>query len=244
MGLLSSRQVRRAERKAEAKIRKAEQKALKTRVKLEARVGALEEKKRHKKALREEHKYLKKAHKAERKTTKTGIKAQKETVKSQEKAAAAEAKSLATQQKAAEKQGILTPAKVRRYLTVGKMVAPIAGPILYRGAIAARAEITAMQARRAGVPAALLTQHGGPSAPLRARIDAARTTAQKVAAQESTDEGRAFVDAMGKRLDNLVVATDAADTMPPSQRRAAQRAIGNELSAIDNDLLARLNVHP
>lgn len=244
MGLMSSRQVRRAERKAEAKIRKAEQKALKTRVKLEARVGALEENKRHKKALREEHKYLKKAHKAERKTAKSAAKAEKQSAKVHEKAAAAEVKAVAAQAKAAEKQSAFGPAKVRRYLTVGKLIAPIAGPILYRGAIAARAEITAMQARRAGVPAELLTQHGGPSAPLRARIDAARSTAQNVAAQESTDEGRAFVEAMGKRLNNLVVAVDAADTMPPSQRRAAQRAIGNELTAIDNDLLARLNVHP
>lgn len=244
MGLMSSRQVRRAERKAEAKIRKAEQKALKTRVKLEARVGALEEKKRHKKALREEHKYLKKAHKAERKTTKASVKAEKQSAKVQEKAAATEAKSVAAQAKAAQKQSGFSPAKVRRYLSVGKMLAPIAGPILYRGAIAARSEITAMQARRAGVPAELLTQYGGPSAPLRARIDAAGSNAKNVAAQETTEEGRAFVDAMGKRLDNLVVAVDAADTMPPAQRRAAQRAIGNELTAIDNDLLARLNVHP
>ncbi|MFZ2511027.1 MAG: DUF6474 family protein [Gordonia sp. (in: high G+C Gram-positive bacteria)] len=244
MGLLSSRQVRRAERKAEAKIRKAEQKALKTRVKLEARVGALEEKKRHKKALREEHKYLKKAHKAERKTTKTGVKAEKKSANVQRKAAAEEAKAIAAQAKATQKQSAFAPAKIRRYLTVGKMVAPIAGPILYRGAIAARAEITAMQARRAGVPAELLTQHGGPSAPLRARIDAARNTAESVTAQETTAEGRAFVEAMGKRLNNLVVAVDAADTMPPAQRRAAQRAVGNELTAIDNDLLARLNVHP
>lgn len=241
MGFLSSSSARRAERKAEAKIRKAEEKALKTRVRLEAKVSAHEERKRHKKALRDEHKYRKKAHKAERKTAKANVKAQ-------EKVAAVEAKSLAAQvkasEKAAEKQALLSPAKVRRYLSVAKLVAPIAGPILYRGAIAARSEITALQARRAGVPAELLTQYGGPSAPLRARIDAARESAAKVAAQDPSGEGRAFVDAMTTRLDNLVVAADAADTMPPSQRRAAQRAIGNELSAIDNDLLARLNVHP
>ncbi|WP_269430989.1 DUF6474 family protein [Gordonia sihwensis] len=32
--------------------------------------------------------------------------------------------------------------------------------------------------------------------------------------------------------------------MPAQQRKNAQRAIDNELTAIDNDLLARLNVHP
>lgn len=237
MGLLSSRRASRVQRKAEAKIRKAEEKAVKTRVQLEAKVGAHEEAKRHKKALKAEHKYAMKAHKAERKTTKNAGKAQQKT-------AAAEAKTIAAQAKAAEKQGILSPAKIRRYLTVGRIVAPIAGPILYRGAIAARAEITALQARRAGVPAATLTQFGGPSAALRARIAAAQDSVHKAGAADASPESTAFVNAMLGRLNNLVVAADAADTMPPAQRRAAQRAIGSELTAIDNDLLARLNVHP
>ncbi|MCK0439093.1 DUF6474 family protein [Gordonia alkaliphila] len=237
MGLLSSRRASRVQRKAEAKIRKAEEKAVKTRVQLEAKVGAQEEARRHKKALKTEHKYQAKAHKAERKTTKSAGKAQ-------QKVAAAEAKTVAAQAKVAEKQSLLNPAKVRRYLTVGRILAPIAGPILYRGAVAARSEITALQARRAGVPAATLTQFGGPSAALRARISTAQETAQKVGEADSTPESAAFVNTMLGRLNNLVVAADAADTMPPAQRRAAQRAISNELTAIDNDLLARLNVHP
>ncbi|MEZ5212263.1 DUF6474 family protein [Gordonia sp. (in: high G+C Gram-positive bacteria)] len=237
MGFLSSRKARRVERKAEAKIRKAEEKALKTRVRLEAKVHSHEETKRHRKALREEHKFHKKAQKAERKTAKT-------TSKATQKAHAAEAKTVEAQAKAAEKAALFGPARVKRYLTVAKMLAPIAGPILYRGAIAAREQVTAVQARRAGVPAGLLTQYGGPNAALRARIAAAQNSADQVAERESTAEGKDFVTAMRGRLDNLVVATDAADTMPPAQRRAAQRAISNELTAIDNDLLARLNVHP
>ncbi|MFT3660555.1 MAG: DUF6474 family protein [Gordonia sp. (in: high G+C Gram-positive bacteria)] len=248
MGLSSSRKAKRVERKAEAKIRKAEEKALKTRVRLEAQVNAHEEQRRHKKALREEHKYAKKAHRAERKTAKTANKAEQKTVKAtakaQERAAAAEAKATAAKAQAAQNAGLLQPAKIRRYLTVAKMVAPIAGPLIYRGAVAARAEITALQARRAGVPAELLTQYGGPSAALRARIAGAQNSADKVAELDGTPEGKAFVETMRTRLANLVVASDAADAMPPTQRRAAQRAIGNELAAIDNDLLARLNVHP
>src|SRR5690606_6320657 len=132
--------------------------------------------------------------------------------------AAAEAKAIEAQAKATQTAGLLQPAKIRRYLSVAKMVAPIAGPLIYRGAIAARGEITALQARRAGVPAGLLTQYGGPSAALRARIAAAQTTADKVAALETTSEGTAFVSTMRNRLANLVVAVDAADTMPPTQR--------------------------
>lgn len=237
MGFLSSRTARRLERKAEAKIRKAEKKAFKTRVRLEAKVSSHEERKRRKKELSDEHKYLKKAHKAERKTAKA-------TGKSQKKAAAAEVKTIEAQAKAAENKGTFAPAKVRRYLTVARLVAPIVVPIAYRGAVAARSQVTAVQARRAGVPAAMLTQFGGPSAALRARIASAQTSAHKVSEQEQSAEGKEFVDAMQARLGNLMVATDAADAMPPAQRRAAQRTIGNELIAIDNDLLARLNVHP
>ncbi len=237
MGLSESRKARRLERKAEAKIRKAEQKALKTRVKLEAKVSSHEETKRHRQALRAEQKFHKKAQKAERKTAKTAGKAQ-------ERAHAAEAKSVAAQAKATQQPGLLAPSRIKRYLAVARIAAPIAGPILYRGAIAARSEVTAFQARRAGVPASLLNQYGGPSAPLRARIAAATESSAKVEQLEKTPEGAAFVASMRGRLDNLVVALDAADTMPPAQRRAAQRAVGNELSAIDNDLLARLNVHP
>lgn len=237
MGLSESRKARRVERKAEAKIRKAEAKAIKTRVKLEAKVGAHEETERHRKALRAEHKYHRKAQKAERKTAKV-------TSKAQQKASAAETKSVVEQAKATAPQGLLTPTKVKRYLAVAKLAAPVAGPLLYRAAIAARSEVTNLQARRAGVPAGLLSQYGGPSAPLRARIAAASESAVKVEGRESSAEGVAFVGTMRDRLDNLVVALDATDTMPPAQRRAAQRAVANELNAIDNDLLARLNVHP
>ncbi|MFT4087176.1 MAG: DUF6474 family protein [Gordonia sp. (in: high G+C Gram-positive bacteria)] len=241
MGLLSARQVKRAERKAEAKIRKAEHKAIKVKARVEAEASHRAERRERRKALHDEQKHHSKTQRAERKTHKAAGKAQKKASKAEVKTIAAQAKA---DEKAAAKAGVLAPVKVKRYLTVGRMLAPVAAPLAYRAAIAARQQIAEAQARRAGVSASVLSQYGGPSATLRARIDSARTTATKVAGTESTAEGREFVAAMSKRLDNLLVATDAADTMPPSQRRAAQRAIENELTAIDNDLLARLNVHP
>ncbi|GEE00478.1 hypothetical protein nbrc107696_09240 [Gordonia spumicola] len=227
----------RTERKAEKKIRKGEEKAIKYRAKAQAKAATAAERKLHKKDLRTEQKFHKKAQKSERKTAKV-------TAKAQSKVAAAEAKTIAEQAKADAAAAFFTPAKMKRFLTVGRMAAPIVVPIAYRGAVAARAQLTAYQAQRAGVPAAVLTQFGGPSAALRARIATSRDSAGKVAAAESTAEGRDFVAAMTGRLDNLQVAADAADVMPPAQRKSAQRAIDNELTAIDNDLLARLNVHP
>ena len=235
------RKIRRAERKAERKLsktaRKAEKKAVEAKTRIQVRAGADEENRALKKHLKTQRKDLKKREREQRKTAKA-------TGKASAKASAAEAKTIAAQAAAAEKKSLLSPSRIRRYLTVAKMVAPIAVPIAYRGSIAARQQINEMQARRAGVPAHLLNQYGGPTAAQRARIDQRRGTCEKVAAQETTDEGRAFVEHMNGRLNNLVIAADAADTMPPTQRRAAQRAIDNELTAIDNDLLARLNVHP
>ncbi|GAC80971.1 MULTISPECIES: DUF6474 family protein [Gordonia] len=237
MGLLSSVREERTERKAEKKIRKGEEKAIKYRAKAQAKASTAAERKLRKKDLRTEQKFHKRAQKQERKTIKADAKAQ-------QKVAAAEAKTVAEQSKAAAEAAFFTTTKMKRYLAVGRLAAPIVVPIAYRAAVAARAQLTEFQAQRAGVPASVLTQFGGPSAALRARIATSRDSAQKVAATESTAEGRAFVDAMTGRLDNLLVAADAADTMPPAQRKSAQRAIDNELTAIDNDLLARLNVHP
>ncbi|MCF8608876.1 DUF6474 family protein [Gordonia sp. HY285] len=237
MGLLSSVRAKRTDRKAGKKIRKGEEKAIKYRAKAQAKAESAVDRKLRKKELRTEDKFHKRAQKAERKTTKTASKAQR-------KVAEAEAKIVSEQAKADAAKALFTPAKMKRFLTVGRMAAPVVVPIVYRGAVAARAQLTEIQARRAGVPAQVLTQFGGPSAALRARIATSRDSATKVAAAEQTAEGKAFVDAMTDRLANLEVAADAADAMPPAQRKSAQRAIDNELTAIDNDLLARLNVHP
>lgn len=237
MGLLSSVRTKRTDRKAGKTIRKAEEKAIKYRAKAKAKAEIALDRKKHKQKLQAEDKFHKRAQKTERKTAKASAKAQS-------KVAAAEAKVVAEQAKADAEKALFTPTKVKRYLTVSRMAAPVLVPIAYRGAVAARAQLTQVQARRAGVPANVLTQYGGPSAILRARIATSRDSAAKVASHEQSPEGKAFVDAMTDRLTNLEVAADAADAMPPAQRKSAQRAIDDELAAIDNDLLARLNVHP
>ncbi|WP_132992738.1 DUF6474 family protein [Gordonia zhaorongruii] len=237
MGVLSFANAKLNGRKAEKKIRKAEHKAIKVSAKAKAKAESAQEQKVRKKELRAAEKRDKAANKTSRKNAKASAKAQ-------QKVAEADAKAAAEQTKQAAEAAMFTPAKMKRYLTVGRMVAPVAVPIAYRGAVAARAQFTEVKAKRAGVPASVLNQYGGPSASLRARIATARNSAARVGDAEQTGEGRAFVDAMSSRLDNLQIAADAADTMPPSQRKSAQRAIDNELSAIDNDLLARLNVHP
>ncbi|MBD0862975.1 hypothetical protein IA539_17465 [Gordonia sp. zg691] len=228
MGLFSSNARTRAQRRAEAK-------ALKTKAKLEAKFDAKHRRKEEKARRKTEHKYFQRELKAERKTA-------KQLAKSQEKVTKADTKKAAAAAKAAADAKAFSPASVKRYLTVARLVAPILAPIAYRAAVAGRAQLTALQANRAGVSPEVLRQFSGHGAALSARIATTRTALDKVIAQDTSADAKDFVDAMTKRLDNLAIAVDAAETMSAAQRRTAHQSIDDELVAIDADILARLGV--
>lgn len=228
MGLFSSDGKTRAQRRAEAK-------ALKTKAKLEAKLEAKTARKDEKARRRDERKYRKKELKQERKTLKVAGKAQA-------KASKAEAKAIEAQAKADADAKRFSPASVRRYLMVARLLSPVVVPIAYRAAVAARGQVTAFQANRAGVAPDVLRQYSGHGATLSARISTTRAALQKVATKDTSDEGSAFVTAMTTRLDNLAIAVDTAEAMPPGQRKTAHQAVESELAAIDADILARLGV--
>ena len=228
MGLFSSSRAHRAQRKAERK-------ALKAKAKLEAKLDAKERRRNHKAKLKDERKYRRRDQRDQRRTDRTAAKAQVKVVNAEAKAAAAQAKAVADAK-------FLSPARVRRFLTVARMLAPIVVPIVYRASVGARAQITALTANRAGVSPDVLRQFSGHGASLSARIASSRSTVAKLAEQDSSAEGKQFVAAMTQRLDNLAVAVDAAESMPTAQRRTAHQSIDSELTAIDADVLARLGV--
>ncbi|WP_238420721.1 DUF6474 family protein [Gordonia sp. 'Campus'] len=228
MGLFSSDGRTRAQRKAEAK-------ALKAKAKLEAKFDAKTRRKEQKARRKTEHKYFQKEMKAERKTA-------KQLAKSQQKMSKAEAEKLTAEAKAVADAKALSPTSVKRYLTVARLVAPIAAPIVYRAAVAGRAQISALQASRAGVSPEVLRQYSGHGATLSARIATTRTALEKVVAQDTSPDAKDFVAAMTKRLDNLTIAVETAETMSAGQRRTAHQSIDSELVAIDADILARLGV--
>ncbi|NDK91922.1 hypothetical protein GYA93_20465 [Gordonia desulfuricans] len=235
MGLFSSDGKTRAQRKAERK-------ALKAKAKYEAKFESKDRRKAAKAERKAEHRFREQELALERKNGRKLAKVERKNAKAQVKIAQAEAKTVAAEAKAAADAKPFSPASVRRYLTVARMVAPIVAPIAYRAAVAGRGRIAGLQAERAGVAPGLLSQYSGHGAPLAARIATTRTSLQKVAAQDSSADSRAFVAAMTKRLDNLSIAVDAAEPMSAAQRRTAHRAITDELSAIDADILARLGV--
>lgn len=205
--------------------RRAEARAIKAKAKLEAKLAAKNETRRIK---------------AEQKAATAAVKAQLRAQRDTDRAAVKVAE---TQLKAAREGKVFSPSRIRRTLTVTRLLAPVLVPVIYRGAIAARGFIDARRADRLGVPLSQIGQFSGPGAHLSARIAGAEQSLQQVAAKNPKDaETKQFVTAITDRLTDLSAAVTAAENMPASRRRAAHAAIAKQLDGVDADLMARLGL--
>jgi Family of unknown function (DUF6474) len=216
MGLFTPRKSR-ATRRAEAR-------AIKAKAKLEAKLAAKNENRR-----------MKAAHRAETKALKAQLRAQRESDRTALKVAEAELK-------AVREGKLFSPARIRRTLTVVRLLAPIAVPLAYRAAMAARGFLDQRRADRLGVPLSQLGQFSGYGAQLSARIASAEQTLRQVAEKPKDAETKQFVAAMTDRLTDLSAAITAAEHMPTANRRTAHDSISQQLDGIDADLMARLGV--
>lgn len=217
MGLFGKRKSR-ATRRAEAR-------AIKARAKLEAKLAAKNEVRRAKSAQRAESKALRAQLKAQRDSDRNSLKV-------------AEA-----QLKAAREGKILSPGRIRRVLTVSRLLAPILTPVIYRLAVSARAMIDQRRADRLGIPLAQIGQFSGHGAQLSARIAGAEKSLRMVQDKRPKDaETKQFVAAIAERLTDLSAAVTAAENLPAARRRAAHAAISSQLEGIEADLMARLGL--
>jgi hypothetical protein len=205
--------------------RRAEARALKTRAKLEARLSAKNERRR-----------IKSAQKAADKALQAQLKAQKDSDRVALKVAE-------TELKAAREGRLLSPTRIRRTLTVSRLLAPVLTPLIYRAAIAARGMIDQRRADQLGIPLAQIGQFSGHGARLSARVAGAEQSLQTVQEKKPKDaETKQFVAAIRERLADLSAAITAAENMPAQRRRAAHAAISTQLDGIEGDLLARLGL--
>jgi hypothetical protein len=217
MGLFTKRKSR-ATRRAEAR-------AIKARAKLDAKHSARNELRRIKSAERSENKAIKAQLKVARDADRTAVKV-------------AEA-----QLKAVREGKLLSPTRIRRALTVSRLLAPVVVPVVYRAAIAARGAIDERRADRLGVPLSQLGQFSGVGGQFSARIAGAEKSLRSVAEKKPKDgETKQFVAAMTERLSALSAAVTAAENMPGPRRRDAHAAIAGQLDGIEADLMARLGV--
>ncbi len=205
--------------------RRAEAKAIKAKAKLEAKLAAKNDARRIK---------------ADRKAATRAVKAR---LKAQHDSDRAALKVAETQLKAVREGKLLSPIKIRRALTVSRLLAPVLVPLAYRGAIAVRGLLDQRRADQLGVPLSQVGQFSGHGAALSARITGAEQAVRRVAEKNPKDaETRAFVSAINDRLTDLAAAVTAAENMPSARRRSAHAAIGDQLDGIDADILARLGL--
>ncbi|WP_144209806.1 DUF6474 family protein [Mycobacterium tilburgii] len=205
--------------------RRAEARAIKARAKLEAKLSA----KNQARQFREERRAADKALKAQ-------IKAQHDSDRTALKVAEAELK-------AAREGKLLSPTRIRRILTVSRLLAPILTPVIHRAAIAARRLIDQRRADQLGIPLAQIGQFSGHGAQLLARIAGAEKSLRTVQERKPKDtETKQFVAAISERLADLSAAVAAAEHMPTARRRTAHSATSAQLDGIEADLMARLGL--
>ncbi|MFT4201739.1 DUF6474 family protein [Gordonia sp. (in: high G+C Gram-positive bacteria)] len=238
MGLFSSS----SQRKQARADKKAAKKAMKQRAKFEAKYDAKERRAERKRTEKDGKRDQRRTARTSDRAHKRELRAQTRTAKHESKAAIADAKARTAEIEAAAKKQRLTPKNAKRALSIARIVAPIAAPIAYRGGVAAREKLGDYQAARHGVAPETLRRFTGKGAPLAARIATTRQSLRSLTLTDTSTDSMDFASAMDARLDNLAVAVDAAESMNPGARKNAHRAIGNELSAIDADILARLGV--
>ena len=205
--------------------RRAEARAIKAKAKLEAKLGAKNEARRIKADLKAETNALRAKLRAQRDSDRAALKVAE------------------TQLKAAREGKLFSPTRIRRMLTVTRLLAPIVVPLFYRAAIAARGYLDERRADRLGVPLSQIGQFSGHGAALSARIAGAEHSLHLVAEKKPKDaETQQFVAAITERLRDLSAAVAAAENMPTTRRRAAHAAIAEQLDGIDADLMARLGL--
>jgi hypothetical protein len=205
--------------------RRAEARAIAARAKLEARLAAKNEARRIKDDRRSAEKALKAQIKAQRESDRNALKVAE------------------TELKAAREGKVLSPTRIRRLLTVSRLLAPILTPVVYRAAMAARSVIDQRRAAQLGIPLAQIGQFSGHGAQLSARIGGAEKSLRLVQEKKPKDaETKQFVAAMNERLTGMSAAVIAAENMPAAQRRAAHAAISSQLDGIEADVMARLGL--
>ncbi|WP_407689502.1 DUF6474 family protein [Mycobacterium sp. HUMS_1102779] len=209
--------------------RRAEARAITARAKMEARLAAKNEARRMKDDRKASEKAAAKALRAQ-------IKAQRDSDRTALKVAE-------TELKAAREGKLLSPTRIRRALTVSRLLAPVLTPVLYRAAMAARAVIDQRRADQLGIPLAQTGQFSGHGAQLSARVAGSEKSLRLVQEKKPKDaETKQFVAAMTERLTDLSAAVLAAENMPAARRRAAHAAISSQLDGIEADVMARLGL--
>jgi hypothetical protein len=190
--------------------------------------------------------------KAERKIERYSAKADAGARKAEAKAQKASAKAQAKSEKAAleqhEKERLAhewNAARAKRYISLGRVVAPVLAPYAMAAAGTLRHRWDDHRSRRLGVSPEELGGYSGRGGHLHARISRIARTFGELKADGSTERSpqtKAFVDTNEPRLHDFASAVRAAEQMPVNRRKAAYKAVSNDLDRIEVELLSHLGI--
>lgn len=136
-------------------------------------------------------------------------------------------------------------AKAKRYLAVGRIVAPVIAPYAMAAAGTLRHRWDDHRSRRLGVSPEELGGYSGRGGNLHARISRIARTFGELKADGSTErspQAKAFVDTNEPRLHDFAAAVRAAEQMPAQRRKTAYRAVSKDLDRIEVELLSHLGI--
>ena len=192
------------------------------------------------------------AQKAELKIAKTRAKAEsgarKAEAKAQGAATKAQLKSEQNQLKQAERDRAArewNANRAKRYIALGKVVAPVLAPYAMAAAGTLRHRWDDHRSRRLGVSPDELGGYSGRGGQLHARISRIARSLDELESDGTTGrnaEAQKFVTANRPRLNDFAAAVRAAEQMPTQRRRTAYRAVSNDLDRIEVELLSYLGV--
>lgn len=204
MGLLSTLRKRRRNRKAAYR-------AAKVRAKAEAKASSTLEK--------QKEKYL-------RKTAKQVRKYEAKELKQRRKHEATMAKAAVEQMKA----GSLNSKTLLRYISAGRVAAPVAIPLVYRALTQLQASSERSTAYRAGVAEADLARFPTDGAAQKARIEKIRKSLQ------DSRVPKGFAKDVEDRMDVLDSAVDNTKTMTDEQADRVLESISRELALVEGQI--------
>lgn len=188
----------------------------------------------------------KKAAKVQAKADKAAAKADKAAAKTAGKRTRKKAGTEATHAESTSTKATSTrgsaAATARSYLLVARVVAPVLAPFAYRAAASLRGRLDATRARRIGVAVEQLGEFSGHGAALSARIAGLEPALAEMTRTQVNADSAAFRESTVARLAELSTAVHASERMPTPRRKAAHRAIGDDLDRIDAEVLHRLGV--
>lgn len=174
--------------------------------------------------------------------------ARRAEAKAQNNATKAQLKSEQNQLKQAEKERQArewNAAKAKRYISVGKILAPILAPYAMAAAGTLRHRWDDQRSRRLGVSPDELGGYSGRGGQLHARISRIARSFDELESEGGagrTAEAGRFVSTNRPRLNDFAAAVRAAEQMPAHRRKAAYKAVSNDLDRIEVELLSFLGI--